>query len=246
MNVSVIIPARNEQENIGKMVRMILALYHEFVNEIIVVDDGSTDDTKSIVADIAGKDRRVKLIGRHPPHGVGLALRKGLEHVSKNADYVFTLDADFIRNIPDLEDFFLNIKNYDGIVGSRYLERYSLIRYPLLKRFANRTFHLLVRLFLGIKHTDLTNNFKLYKRKIFAHVPLTSHDYAINAETGIYPILLGYKIKELPVIWYARGRAMGSSKFHLLQVAPSYVKVLLKAMKIRALLLSKRTGKRSD
>lgn len=232
MRLSVIIPARNEAEVIRPMLTMLARVFDKEIIEIIVVDDGSTDDTKKIVSEMHNEDKRIICISRRPPHGVGRAIRDGLKHVKKDATHILTLDADFTRNIPDLFPFFDKIKSCDGIIGSRYMEEYSLVRYPGLKKFFNRSFHALVRLFFGVKHHDLTNNFKLYKKEVFDHLPLTSTDYAINAETGLYPILLGYTIQELPVIWFARGKNMGSSKFKLLSVAPGYINVLVKAQKI--------------
>jgi dolichol-phosphate mannosyltransferase len=232
MNVSVIIPAHNEEEVIKKMVTMLLAVYGKYIGEVIVVNDGSTDQTAAIVKKLAKSDKRIRLVNRTPPHGVGLALREGIVHVSKKATHIFTLDADFIRNLPDLEDFFLRIKDYDGLIGSRYLAPYSLIRYPLLKKIANRGFHFFVRVLYGVQHHDLTNNFKLYTRKLYLSIPLSEDGFAVNAQTGLYPILMGYNIGELPVTWYARERDMGYSKFKLLSVAPGYVRVLLKTKHI--------------
>lgn len=229
MTTSFVIPARNEEQVIGKMLRFILAVYDKYINQIIVVDDASTDKTAQIIEKISKLDKRVILIRKKSPHGVGLAIREGLNYVSPNCKYVFLLDADFIRNVPDLEDFFIKIKDYDGLIGSRYLEKNSLVHYPALKKIFNRLFHLCVRVFLGINRSDLTNNFKLYRREIFDSITLTARDYAVNAETGIYPILKGFKIGEIPVTWYARSRNMGISKFKLLQVAPGYLKILLNA-----------------
>ncbi|OGG20009.1 hypothetical protein A3D03_06235 [Candidatus Gottesmanbacteria bacterium RIFCSPHIGHO2_02_FULL_40_13] len=229
MTTAFIIPARNEEQVIGKMLRFILAIYDKYINQIIVVDDGSSDKTAEIIEKIYKSDKRVFLIKKKSPHGVGLAIREGLKYVSPDCEYVFLLDADFIRNIPDLEDFFIKIKDYDGLIGSRYLEKNSLVHYPTLKKIFNRLFHLCVRVFLGINRSDLTNNFKFYRRKIFNSITLTARDYAVNAETGLYPILKGFKIGEIPVTWYARSRNMGSSKFKMLQVTPGYLKVLLHA-----------------
>ena len=229
MRVSVILPARNETGVIRKMVTMMLALYSKYILEIIVVDDGSTDDTAKIVKSIAKHDHRVKLISRASPHGVGLAIRTGLKHVSKQATHIFSLDSDFIRNLPDLEDFFIRIKDYDGLIGSRYLRQHSLIRYPATKKFFNRCFHLLVRLLYGVSNADLTNNFKLYKKSVFDRLSLSADGYAVNAETGLYPILLGFHIGEIPVTWYARDDDMGFSKFNLLKVASGYIGILVNA-----------------
>jgi dolichol-phosphate mannosyltransferase len=232
-NTSVIIPAHNEEETIGKMVRMLHALYHQYIREIIIVNDASKDKTSQVIRNLSKKIKCVKLINRHSPSGVGLALRDGLRKVSGKSKYVLTLDADFIRNLSDLEDFFLKIKDYDGLIGSRYREKNSLVNYPGLKKFFNRSFHLIARFLYGIKHKDLTNNFKLYKKEVFNSLPLSSDDYAINAETGLYPVLMGYNIGEIPVIWFARSRNMGVSKFKLFSVAPGYIKVLLRAFNIK-------------
>lgn len=232
-NTAIVIPARNEEAVIGKMIRLLLAVYSDYICQIIIVDDGSSDKTPKIVSQLSKLDKRVQLVKRSSPHGVGLALRDGIRHVKETAQYIFTLDADFIRNIVDLDDFFHEIKNYDGLVGSRYLEQNSLIQYPWLKKICNRSFHMIIYFLLGIKQKDLTNNFKLYKKEIFDTIHLTSHDYAINAETGIYPILLGFKIKELPVTWYARGKNMGDSKFNLFPLLPSYIKVIQNSIHLR-------------
>jgi dolichol-phosphate mannosyltransferase len=232
MKLSVVIPARNEEEVIEPLVIMLLRVFDEYIHQIIVVDDGSTDNTVMIVKKLSKKDSRVELFSRTPPHGVGRALRDGLKRVKKTATHILTLDADFTRNIPDLFPFFEKINECDGIIGSRYMEKYSLVRYPELKKFFNRSFHLLVRLLYGVNQHDLTNNFKFYKKEVFDALPLSATDYAINAETGLYPILLGYNILELPVIWFARGKNMGQSKFKLLSVAPGYIQVLRKAKNI--------------
>lgn len=234
MNVSVIIPAKNEESTIERMVVMLLSVYPYIINQVIVVDDGSTDRTRTILKKLAQKDRRITVMSRKPPFGVGLAIREGLTRVSARSTHILSMDADFIRNISDLNEFFTEIRKWDGIIGSRYGQRNLLIQYPFLKRIANRAFHLIVRLLFGITHTDLTNNFKLYKKVLFQNLPLKASDYAINAETGLYPIRMGYTIGELSVPWFARERHMGVSKFRLARLLPSYLAVLARAWAIRA------------
>jgi dolichol-phosphate mannosyltransferase len=229
MNTTVILPARNEADVIAKMCTMLLLLYPKYIKQIIVVDDGSTDRTAEIVTHLSKNDKRIILVKRKSPHGVGLAIRDGIKAVPQVSDYILSMDADFIRNLPDLDDFFTLVPKYDGLVGSRYLRRHSLIRYPLVKRIFNRLFHLLVRISFNVRQHDLTNNFKLYKKSVFGALPLSASNFAINAEIGLYPVLLGYKIRELPVTWYAREDGMGSSKFNLVKVAASYFAVYLKA-----------------
>lgn len=225
MFVSVIIPAKNEEAVIEKMIIMLLTLYDQYIGEIIVVNDNSTDLTKKIVKKLTSKYKKVKLINSHLPTGVGYALRQGLKCASPKANYIFTIDADFIRNVPDFDEFFSNIDKYDGLIGSRYLEKNSLINYPFLKMVFNRLYHLLINITFGLKRTDMTNNFKLYKKEIFDSLDLQASGFAINAETGLYPLLKGYTIGEIPVSWYARSRNMGQSKFKLIKLIPDYYKV---------------------
>lgn len=237
MKLSVVIPAHNEEDVIGTMVHMLLAVYDKEILQCIVVDDSSSDTTPKIVRALAKKDKRIKLIRRKPPNGVGRAIREGLKHVDKKATHILTMDADFIRNIPDLTEFFDRIDSCDGLIGSRYKIQHSLVRYPWVKKVFNRSYHVIARLIYGVKQADLTNNFKFYKKEVFDALPLTAHDYAINAETGLYPILLGYNIGEVPITWYARQRGEGESKFELFNVAQytsSYFSVLVKAMDIKS------------
>ena len=233
LKLSVIIPCHNEERNIQKLTDALLKIYNQEILEIIIVNDGSNDKTPNIANGLAQKNNKIKVLHRIPPHGVGLALREGIKNVSPEATHILTIDADFIQNVPDIKLFLEKIADYDGLVGSRYLLPGYLIRYPIAKRAANRIFHLLCKIFLGITQKDLTNNFKLYRKEIFDSIPLTSSNFSINAETGIYPIIYGYKIGEVPVKWIGRTKSMGASKFKLLSVGPYYLRVLLMSLLIR-------------
>ncbi len=77
-----------------------------------------------------------------------------------------------------------------------------------------------------VRYKDLSNNFKMFKREIVEKMPWHSDDFALNAETGILPILSGYKICEVPVSWIGRDGQMGRSKFKLFKVGLGYIKVI--------------------
>jgi hypothetical protein len=91
---------------------------------------------------------------------------------------------------------------------------------------ANRGFHLLARIVLRGSFRDLTNNLKLMRRKVLDQLDLIETGFAVNAETGLQPLLLGYNVKEVPISWINRTPDMGTSSFRLARVSGGYWRVL--------------------
>lgn len=231
-NLSVIIPARNENHNLKKLVPALFERYHKNIFEIIIVNDNSTDDTPLTIQKLKNHFKKIKLINRQSSCGVGLALREGIKNLSPFSKYVLFMDCDFIINVPDIQKLIDAISSYDGVAGSRFLKKDSLKNYPFLKKIANRSYHFLAKIFLGINHSDLTNNFKLYRKELVDKIYplLLSSDFAINSELGFYPPLLGATIGQIPVTWRERTRHMGFSKFKILKVGPSYLYIFLRLL----------------
>jgi len=230
-NMSVVLIAHNEEDVIEKMVRGTLSGYRDKILEIVVVDDSSTDNTSRIVESIAKEENKVRLIRKGEPSGVGYAIKTGFKNVDANAEYVLTMDSDFIDSLGEISRLIKKMDEgvYDGVIGSRFMKGGKLVDYPFRKKMMNRFFHLITGLLFGIKQKDLTNNFKLYKIEIIRGLPWHSGDFSINAETGMLPILAGYRIAEVPVSWIGRKKDMGRSKFRLFKVGWGYVKVILYA-----------------
>ncbi len=88
MKLSIVIPAHNEEANIKKLVSAFFRHYRSYINEIIVVNDGSTDQTRHIVGLLARKNKKIKLVNRKPPNGVGLAIKDGIRNVKKNGQKI--------------------------------------------------------------------------------------------------------------------------------------------------------------
>jgi dolichol-phosphate mannosyltransferase len=224
--VSFVIPCRNEEMNIGPLVNGILDLYGDCVHEIIIVNDGSTDGTAAVMAEVAARDQRIKTLHRSPPNGVGLALADGLSRASGR--YVLSMDCDFQHLFPEFRDLFDGaVEGYDVVVGSRFSRHSVLLNYPFLKIVANRGFHLLARLLLWRNFRDLTNNLKLMRREVVADLQLRQPGFAVNAETGLQPLILDYRVKEVPISWVNRSSEMGASSFRLIRVGGGYWRVLL-------------------
>lgn len=230
--MSVVMPAHNEENNLQKIIPALFKELDRYIYEIIVVNDASSDRTREVGEQLMKRYPQLRMVNRVPPCGVGRALRDGYKAVSKNSGWVLSMDSDFLENITEIKRLIEKAgQGYDGVIGSRYIDQGKLVNYPIIKKVANRTYHFFVRGILGIRQKDLTNNFKLYKREVFGSIPLSANDFAINAETGIYPVLCGYRIAEAPVSWVQR--YFDKSDFKVFKLAPSYLKVAFKAIGMR-------------
>ncbi len=231
MKISIVIPAHNEENNLKKIVPALFDELNKQIYEIIIVNDASSDKTKDVAEKLKKKYRKLKIINRVPPCGVGRALRDGYKAVG-DSDWVLSMDCDFLENIKEIKRLIAKAEEgYDGVIGSRYIRQGRLVNYPPVKKISNRIYHFFVRGMLGIRQKDLTNNFKLYKKEIFRRIDWKSDNFAINAETGILPILYGYRIAEAPVSWVQR--YFDKSDFKVFRLAPSYLRVAFRAIGMR-------------
>ena len=225
--LSVVVPSRNEELNIPPLIENLKVCYGEYIKEIIIVDDNSEDDTAGVTKSLALEDSRIRLVRRSMPNGVGRALRDGF--AAANGEFVLTMDCDFQHILPELTGLFdALVDGADIAVGSRFSRESVLLNYAFTKILANRGFHILANLLLGEHFRDATNNLKLMRKEVLNSLVLEADDFAANAETGLQPILLGYKVKEIPISWINRSVDMGFSSFNLLNTGPNYLVVLLR------------------
>jgi dolichol-phosphate mannosyltransferase len=231
--LSVILIAHNEEQAIGPMLDGLLATYDREILEVIVVDDASGDRTAEIAENWAKRNPKVRLIKRTPPCGVGRALKTAFSNISPQAEYGLSMDSDFVENIGQVRALLdvIEKENCDGVIGSRFVKGGKVVRYPFPKLLMNRLFHRVIKIIFRIQQNDLTNNFKLYRAKIFQSMPWKSNGFAMNAETGLLPILFGYQIVEVPVVWVDRSPQMGRSKFGLLKHGSGYIQVIFHALR---------------
>lgn len=224
--VSVVIPCHNEEMNVAPLIQRILDLYGGYIHEVIPVNDGSTDRTPQVLAELAAQDARIKPIHRTPPNGVGLAIAEGLS--AATGRYVLTMDCDFQHLLPEFRDLLDGIaEGFDVVIGSRFSRHSVLLNYPFLKILANRIFHALVILLFRVRVRDVTNNLKIMRHEVVTDLRLRQPGFAVNAETGLQPLLLRYRVKQVPISWINRTAGMGTSSFRLVRVGSGYWKVLL-------------------
>jgi dolichol-phosphate mannosyltransferase len=229
-SVSVVVPCHNEEMNIRPLTSALLQYYGDYIHEILIVNDNSTDRTAEVTLEVGREDARVKLIDRQPPNGVGRALRDG--YAAATGRYILTTDSDFVQIVPEFRDLFdVVAAGHDGAIGSRFSHESMLINYPFFKIVCNRCFHILVNLFLPARVRDISNNLKLYRAEILKNLQIEEHHFAANVETGLKPLLARYDVREVPISWINRTVEMGRSSFHIVKVAPDYFLTLVRMVR---------------
>jgi phospholipid N-methyltransferase len=225
--VSFVIPCHNEEMNVAPLVKGIIDFYGKYVLEILIVDDNSTDRTAEVTEKLSEIYECIRLVKRSPPNGVGRALREGLKEAK--GEFVLIMDSDFQHIIPEIRDLFDAIADgADVAVGSRFSRESVLVNYAFTKILANRAFHVLANVLLGRHFRDISNNLKIFRHDVVKKLVIESDDFAANVETGLKPILLGYRVVEVPISWVNRSIDMGLSTFQIFKTGPNYWKILLR------------------
>lgn len=206
--LSLCLPAYNEESCIAATVRSALSALQQFCAEleVIVVDDGSSDATASCVEAVAALDARVRLLRHQSNQGYGAAVRSGL--LAASGDIVMFADSDGQFNFSDTERLLARLPGNDFVVGYRHRRVESWRR--VLNAWA---WGRLVRLLYGVRARDLDCAFKLFRREVIDRLRLTATGACINAELMCQCRRAGFRFTEVAVEHYHRkgGRSTGSS-----------------------------------
>ena len=215
----VIIPTYNEKENIEAIIRAVLGLDtdgHHF--DILIIDDGSPDGTAAIVKGlIAGEFAdRLHIVERSGKLGLGTAYIAGFRWALDHGyDYVFEMDADFSHNPNDLPRLYKACaeEGADVSVGSRYITGVNVVNWPIGRVLMSYYASAYVRTVLGVNLRDTTAGFVCYSRKVLDSIDFDAirfKGYAFQIEMKFTALTLGYRIKEVPVVFV--NRELGTSK----------------------------------
>ncbi len=210
----VIIPTYNERNNIVQL----LSLLYSYVPDIhvLVVDDGSPDGTGNLIEVLSTNQYRGRLFLLQRPCklGLGTAYITGFKWaLERDYELIFEMDADFSHNPKYLPEFLESIKHCDVILGSRYVAGGGVTNWSHLRRFISWGGSLYSRTILSMPFHDLTGGFKCFRRKVLDAINLDnvkSNGYSFQIEMTYRAFLLGFKIKEHPIIF--EERAEGQSK----------------------------------
>ncbi len=206
MFLSIVIPAYNEEKRLPKtLIEIDKYLKNQSYDyEIIVVSDGSKDRTADVVRELQSKIEHLKLIDNKENHGKGYVVRQGLLE-AKGEARLFT-DADNSTSIDQIEKMLPYFKQgFDVVIGSRDIKGAVLDPpQPLFRRFVGDVFNLMVQIIVGLWGIwDTQCGFKLFSAKCINDVlpKCRINRFAFDPEILIIAKKMGYKIKEVPVVW---------------------------------------------
>jgi len=228
VKLSLVIPARNEAPQIVATVTGLCETLDGagiLDYEVLVVDDGSIDDTAAIVDDLAGTDGRIRVELNSGPHGFGHAVRVGLERFTGDAVVITMADAS--DDPGDVVEYYRILRDRaECAFGSRWIRGASRSGYPGFKLGINRAVNTLIRLMFGLRYNDVTNAFKGYRRCVVEGCrPFVSPHFNLTIEIPLKAITRGYTYEVLPIGW--RNRAAGKSSLLLKEQGSRYLFVLL-------------------
>jgi len=231
---SIVIPAFNEGERIKRTIEKVLAFVaaqHRNA-EILIVNDGSTDDTAQIVQSYAAENRALRLIQNPGNRGKGYSVRNGMLH--SNGEIVLFSDADLSSPIDESLKLFAAIESgADIAIGSRWVRTELQIQpQPLYRRIYGRIFNLALRLVLGLHIRDTQCGFKAFTRKAaYTLFPLQHVErWGFDPEILFLARRFGFRTEEIGVRWSHRSGTRINPLRDGLHMAADLLKIRLYSM----------------
>ena len=212
----IIIPTYNEKENIGNIIHVVTSMpEHQF--DVLVIDDNSPDGTGAIVDEIIKElPGRVHIVKRSGKLGLGTAYIAGFKWaLDHDYQYIIEMDADFSHRPQDLIPLQRACaqEGADVSVGSRYINGVNVVNWPMGRILMSYFASIYVRLVTGMKVHDTTAGFVCYRRKVLENIDfdlIEFKGYAFQIEMKFTAHKMGFKIKEVPIVFV--NRVLGTSK----------------------------------
>lgn len=206
MKSLIIIPTYNERENIEDLISEIFRV--DLNLEVLVVDDNSPDGTGKLADELARRNSRVHVIHRRDKMGLGSAYITGFKYALKgDCDYIFEMDADFSHDPNCLPEFLEKIKEYDLVLGSRYVSGVNVVNWPMSRLLLSYYANFYARTITGLPVKDSTGGFKCFRREVLESIDLdsiNSDGYSFQIELTFRAWKKGFRICEIPIIFVER------------------------------------------
>ena len=212
-SLSIFFPMYNERANIERVIAKteeVIPLLGLKDYEILIIDDGSSDESAEIVQKWSERNPHIRLVRHSRNMGYGAALRTGF--TSGSCDAVFYTDCDLPHDLGDLIEVLPRLQTADLVIGYRQKRSFTLRRWVY-----SRVYNLLMRQLFSIRARDVNCSFKLVSKQVLDRINLTAVTAFIDGQLLVEAARLGYSIVEVPVDYTPRH--FGKSNFDSLQTA---------------------------
>jgi glycosyltransferase involved in cell wall biosynthesis len=222
-SLTVVLPCFDEEPNVAAAVAEALAAGRRFAGEqeVVVVDDGSSDGTLAVAAALAATDRRVRVVAHEANRGYGAAVRSGID--ASRGDWVLLTDGDLQFDLGELAHFLPLAAEHDLVAGYR-IDRAD----PLPRRLAAHAWNVLMRRSFGVTVADVDCAFKLVRGQALRELGLQSDGAMVSTELLVRARLAGWRVAEVGV--HHRPRPAG-------EASGGDLRVILRAFRERRALL---------
>ncbi len=234
MRSIVVIPTYNERPNLENLVGRLLSLPRSL--DILVVDDNSPDGTGEIAERLAIQyPQRVFVLHRPGKQGLGRAYVAGFKYcLARNYDLILQMDGDFSHDPAYIPAFFDAISRSDLVLGSRYVNGINVVNWDFKRLLLSKLASVYVRFITRMPVQDPTGGFKCWRRAVLESIDLSSvfsNGYVFQVEMTYRAFCLGFRIEELPIIFYER--KLGRSKMDWRVIAEAIYGVVKTRLKVR-------------
>jgi len=211
--ISIIVPMFNEQDNVEGTAEKIRLVMDDFEGdwELLLVDDGSADDTGRLIDEVSDRYPNVRAFHHDSNLGVGRALRTGFEEAE--GEIIVTVDADLSydpKDIPRLVST-MRERNADVVLSSPYHAEGRTSDVPFYRLLISQLGNTILRLALGTDVSCVTSIFRAYRKSMIDRLELSSDGKSIEPEIVARALAMGFHIEEIPAT--LKGRVKGKSKF---------------------------------
>ena len=234
MKVSIIIPIRNEELILKKIIDQLESKLKSISFEIIFVNDYSTDNTWDVLKKLIHNKDYIKLFN-NKKKGLGGAITEGITRSSGEA--ICIMMSDLSDDVEDLKVYckIIEEEKVDAVFGSRFIKGSKVIDYPKKKLILNRIFNLVTKVLFMSNYNDFTNAFKIYRKNaLLKTFPLVSESFNIFLELPLKIVSRKMEYKIIPISW--TNRKEGRSKFDIKELKAKYLFTLIYCLSEKLLL----------
>lgn len=231
VKVSVILPAHNEAGNVTPLVHALLEAGDRAALEtrIIVVDDGSQDETAAELVAMSASVPRLSIVTHPVNRGFAQALKTGIKSaLDAGCDAAVFMDCDLSHRAEDMPRLVAAIESgADVVLGSRFVPGGGMSGVPAWRVAISRTGNLFGRIMLGIKVRDMTTGYRAMSRRALDRLTLTEDNFTVQLEAVVKASAAGLRIVEVPIILSTRRHGV-SHMYYSPELFATYCRLLLK------------------